>query len=436
MRKLMLGLSGLLLMGASVHAQSVEKELNSAPEVAVASSSKKTIYVVTGGNAVQVVQEQSNADDPMRSKTFSKSFSLSGGDKVSLSNRYGPVVIKTWDKKEIKVDVDIKAYSNKEDEAQTLLNEAEIEASKVGDQVSFSTRIGEGKNQSYGTSIRNGKTLWRREVKVSYVVYLPASSALTIANQYGPIEIGNHSGDISIKLQYGNLTAGKLSSNNNYISVQYGKTTVQEIGQAVIKQQYGSGVTIGTVNGNLELNAQYAAVTISAVKGNATIKQQYGSGLNVGAVENLDLNAQYANVTLGNVNGNAVIKQQYNSITIGNVNKLDIKGQYANVKVGNLKGDGNFKLSYNNLNIDNISNACKNLNVDGAYVGVNIGFASNYNAELDVSTRYGGFKYGSGVTARLIGDEDRNEKAYTGKIGNGSSGKVVIKTQYGGITFK
>lgn len=372
-------------------------------------------------------------DDPIRSKTFSKSFSMDANDKLNLNNSYGDVLIKTWDKREVRMDVDIKVYSKDERDAQRLLDQTVIEAGKNGDQISFRTNFGV-RGGKYGSKVKDGKTIWRREVKVNYVVYMPASNVLNLSNQYGNVNMGNFSGALNAKVQYGNFTAGNLNGTENYLEVQYGKTTVQGINRAVIKQQYGPGLVLGTV-GTLNLNAQYAGVTIGAVKGNASIKQQYGQGLNVGSVDNLDLDAQYVNVNVGTVHGNANVKQQYNNISIGSVNKLNLKGEYTTVKVGSLRGDGTFSVEYDRLTVDNIGTGCKNLIVSAAYSHVSVGFSDNYHADFDVKVSYSRFSYGARVVSKLVSDND-NTKVYSGKVGNGGGSRILVKGDYGSLSFK
>lgn len=372
-------------------------------------------------------------DDPMRSKTFSKTFAADNSDKIVLGNQYGSIVIKIWDRKEVKADIDIKAYSNNDAETQKLLDGVTIEAGKSGDQIIFKTKMEQQGN--WGSGSRFGKK-WRREVKIDYVVYMPASNALTMSQSYGSITMAELTGPLYAKVQYGNFSAQELSNANNYISVQYGNTNIQNVNKAVVKQQYGSGLTIG-VAGTLDIDAQYAAVNVTAIKGNALIKQQYGSGLTVGSVDNLDLNAQYCNVNINSIKGNAKIDQQYNSIAIGSVGKLDLKTQYTSASVGKLRGDGRFDMQYNKLSIDQITNGCRALNVDGDYLNITLGFDADYSADLEVQTSYASFKYGDRVSAKQIGnDRDSNSKNYSGKIGKGGGAVVRIKSDYGSVTIK
>jgi len=406
MKNLVLSLSSLLLLAAQVNAQqssvTVNSNTNETKNVSYAytvndvKNSTNVSYSSSGGN--QDLKE----DGPMRSKTFSKSFTVDRSDKINLSNQYGSITIKIWNKNEIKVDADIKAYAKTDDEAQKLLDDVAVTATKTGDLVTYKTTMGE-RNGNWGSNVRNGKIIWRREVKTHYIVYMPTSNALTALQQYGNIIMDDFEGPTSIKVQYGNLTAGNLSNANNYISIQYGKGSVKDMGGATIKHQYGGGITIGNV-GNLDLNAQYTAANINSVKGTATIKHQYGGG-----------------TTIGNVNG-----------------AMSVTTQYAPIKIGNLKGNLTAKAQYGKVIIDEIE-AGKDVDVDAQYTTVTLGFAANYNADFEVKTQYASFNYSSNVTAKREGGDNRSyssSKNYSGQIGKGVSARVSIKVQYNGVTFK
>lgn len=375
---------------------------------------------------------KTDPNDPVRSKTFSKSFPLDGNDRVDLNNRYGEMLIKTWDKKEIRVDIDIKAYSKDEDEAQRLIDGTVIAADKRGDLVSVKTNFAadEGK---LGSKLRNGKTISRREIRINYIVYMPATNALTLSNQYGNVTMGSFSGPLNIKVQYGSLTVGNLKNVSNILEIQYGFTKIQEINAATIKQQYGSGLNIAAI-GSLNLDAQYTGVKIGSIKGDAVIKQQYGPGLDIGRAGNLDLTVQYANVKLGTVIGDANIKQQYNKLTIGSANTLNLKGQYTTADIGNVKGPVNFSIAYSKLTVEQIGTGCKNLNLLGSYSHVTLKFNPGYQGDFELKTSYAPFKAGAGVSSRLIAEKG-SIKNYAGTIGNGGGAQVILKADYGSINL-
>jgi len=422
-------LAGIMLLQGVVQAQSVDVKVDSSPTVTV-DVSNNIALLHRGEKSIEITIDQ---DEPVRSKTITKTFAVDRSDKLMLSNQYGSIQIKTWDRNEIKADIDVKAFSSNEGDAQELLDQVTIESGKSGDQVFFRTKLNQNRNMGSGS--RNGRR-WRREVRVNYIVYMPAANAVNLSQTYGNITMPSISGAVYAKVQYGNFTAESLNNTNNYISVEYGNSTIQRLNSAVVKQQYGSGLTIGSV-GTLDLDAQYSAVNLTTIRGNATIKQQYGSGLTIGSVENLDLDVQYASVNINTIRGNAQIEQQYNSLAIGSVGKLSLDAQYTSATIGTLRGDGNFDMQYNKLSIGEVTTGCKALSVNAAYVGINIGFNDNYNAEIDVHTNYAGFKFADGVAAKITGTgRDSSSKDYTGKIGNGGTSRVRINSDYGSVTFK
>ncbi len=413
MKKLIMGVSSLILLTTQVSAQGSITQINhsnGSTSTTVSSTVNGKYYAFTVSDAINGENlkygdqpKEIQDDTPYKSKSFSKSFSIDKNDKINLSNQYGSITIKTWDRNEIKVDVDLKAYAKTDSEAQKLLDDVTIDATKTGELVNYKTEM-VSKNRSWGSNVKNGKTIWRREVKVDYVVYMPMVNALTASQQYGNISIGDFSGPTSIKIQYGNLTAGNLTNTNNYLSIQYGKGDIKDMGGADIKHQYGNGLNIGTISNTLNLNAQYTAIKIAAVKGAATIKHQYGNG-----------------TTIGNVSG-----------------ALNVNTQYCTIKIGTLHGSLTSKAQYGKVIVDEIASD-KDVDIDAQYTSINLGFASNYNANFNVNTNYGSFKYGANVSARNQGDDDNknsSSKRYSGQIGKGGPTRILIKSSYESVTFK
>ncbi len=272
------------------------------------------------GKVQMPAEFQANGEEQGLSKTFTKTFPADQSDKISVNNQFGSITIRTWERREVKAEVNITAYSSDNDETQKLLDWVSIEAAKQGDQITLRTKMQSTKN-NWGNGTRNGKK-WRREVKVAYIVYVPASNALTLSQHYGNIDMASFSGALSAKVQYGNFNAGRLNNGNNYISVQYGNTNIQDLNKGILKQQYGDGITLGTAN-DINLNAQYSNVTINRLTGDATLSVQYNKvkiGQVTAGVKLLNISAQYAGVDLGfgeHYNGNADVKTNYGSFKYG-----------------------------------------------------------------------------------------------------------------------
>ncbi len=127
MKNLMLCMSGMLL-ATQINAQqistsvSVNANANTSTSYSYTVNDVKKQVNVKYSSNMQEVQD----DNSVKSKSFTKSFGVDRSDKISLSNQFGSMTIKTWDKNEIKVDADIKAYAKTEEEAQRLLDRFQL----------------------------------------------------------------------------------------------------------------------------------------------------------------------------------------------------------------------------------------------------------------------------------------------------------------------
>ncbi len=290
-------------------------------------------------------------------KTFSKTFPAAASDIISMNNQYGSITIKIWDRKEVKADVTISAYSNNADEQQKLLDGTRVLADKSGDQIAFRTEMSGNRNGNWGNGTRNGKK-WRREVRVNYTLYVPGNNDLNISQQYGNVEIGNYAGAVNAKVQYGNFSAQKLSSSSNNLNVQYGKMTIQDLNKGNLKQQYGGGITLGSAR-DINISAQYATVRIDRLLGDAALSIQYNK-VNIAQVAEsskvLTINAQYAGVDVGfsdSYKGSMDVKISYASFNFGKGVSAKIEGgEDAHGSVtkrytGNIGGGGSSQVRVN-----------------------------------------------------------------------------------------
>lgn len=247
-----------------------------------------------------------NGDTKLKTKNYSKSYSVDRNDKLQINNVYGRVTINTWAKNEFKVDVEIKAYADDDDKAQDLLNRISINDGKDNGGVSFATKIknDDNGNNFWGIFGSNGKTSVRKAV-INYTVYMPAKNALDVTNRYGAVILPDLSGKLTIKNSYGSLVAKTLNNIDNNISVSYGSAGIETLVGGDLAVAYGS---LNLQNGG-KLNTQisYGSGKIGKINSSSSINVRYG-GLQIDALDNavktLSVNSDYSPVKLGAV-GNA-----------------------------------------------------------------------------------------------------------------------------------
>ena len=248
--------------------------------------------------------DNDDAGKSERLKTYSKTYPIDANDNIKLSNQFGRITVTTWDRHEVKVDIQIKAESNDDDDAQRLLDGVQISDSKNGDQVSFRTDIGHNNSSwkvwSWGSS--NNKV---RKVTINYTVYMPAKTDLNIEQSYGSIVLPDLDGRVKLSSAYGSVSIQNLSNPNNDIEGSYGSLKMGSMNSGKLEFAYGS-VDVDECT-NLKADLSYGSFKLGRLKGAADLNLSNVGGVSIGGLgsgfRKLNINSSYSSVGL-NVSDN------------------------------------------------------------------------------------------------------------------------------------
>jgi hypothetical protein len=254
---------------------------------------------VTGGDDY-IAKKIQSGDAEEKIKNYSKTYSVDGNDKLQIENKFGKVTVNTWNRNEVKVDIQIKADADDADAAQKLLDGVSISDSKDGDGVYFKTHIGNDDRGNWGSWFGSGKSHVRK-IEVNYTVYMPVKTPLSITNNYGGTVLPDLSGKVVINSAYGSLTAKNLSNPDNEIKVQYGSAKIENLSGSEIKVSYGS-LLIGESD-KLNADVSYSSAKIAKLTTSGNINARFSGTVEVGDVgknvTSLTINSSYSGVKLG-----------------------------------------------------------------------------------------------------------------------------------------
>lgn len=252
---------------------------------------------VSTGDDEEHTTNSSTSQVQDRIKNYSKSYAVDGNDELVLDNKYGRVTINTWNKNEIKVDVQIKGTAGDDETAQKLIDAISISDNKSGNVVSFRTNFNNG-SKSIWNLFNNMND--RHKAEVNYIIYMPSTIALDMRNRYGGVVLPSLSGKVMLDNSYGSLTAKALTNPSNVLNLRYYEASIEEISGAEINLSYGS-LKLGTV-GRLVSNINYAPVDIGKLVSSGSLNVRYGGGIKINEIskglKNLDINATYSSVNV------------------------------------------------------------------------------------------------------------------------------------------
>lgn len=260
-------------------------------------------------------------------KDYDESFPVEEGNKVEISNKYGEVIIQTWDETQVRIVAKIIAQGRNQDVVNKNMNRVNLDMRKLGQLITVDTEI-EKRGGTFTEVFKDVEEYSRslfgnKKLSVDLQVWLPENIDLSINNKYGDIYIAKHSAELDITLAHGDLRVdrieGKLDfehsfgkANFNYINrgrmVLRGSETTVEEGNSFSFQSSSSEINLFNTH-YVKLNSRNDKVTVSQ------INELYGSGkfTEIDAdriMRNVDLNLEFGEISLKQ------IEQKFKNISI------------------------------------------------------------------------------------------------------------------------
>lgn len=326
-----------------------------------------------------------------KEKTIKKTFEVRADGLLKIDNSYGNLVLNSWDRNEIVIEVHITTNGNNEDKVQKKLDQIEVEFEADADMVSAKTRFDKSSSWSWWGKNNNVN------MQINYTVSLPVKHSIHLSNDYGNITLDRIDGHARINCDYGRLDLGELRGRKNELNFDYtSKSRIEYMNSGTIRADY-SGFTLEKA-GNLNIIADYTNSNVGSMK-NLEYNGDYGK-LEVEEADNIKGSGDYLNTSFGTVHGN-----------------VDITADYGSVRIDRMAGDAG------------------NMDIRTDYTSVKIGYASDYHFDFEISTKYAGVKGRDDLNVE-ISKEKNSERYYRGYHGKSGSGKMVrINSKFGGVSL-
>jgi len=327
-------------------------------------------------------------------KEFHKEYSAGANTTLEISNRYGDVVIESWDKNQVVIDVKVTVELPNKEKAEKLLGYIDVQFSEGENLISAKTIIDDKFNFT-------GWGFDSKKFSIDYNIKMPVGTALTLSNKYGNTDINELHGLINLNIKYGNLTAGKLTRGNikplNAINLAYGKGNIDEAGW-------------------LDLTVRYIS-SFEIIKSQAIL-----------------LDSKYSKLSLGETSS-MVGESKYDNIRIESINNLVLDNGYTEVNIGTLTKKLTYNGSYGSFSIDRIPSGFESIDVETHYMGVKLGIEESASYKLDAKVSYGSLKYNEDNFKNQRRNIENNSKEVSGVVGKAESpsAQVNVVASYGSV---
>lgn len=328
-----------------------------------------------------------------KEKKIKKEYSVNADAMLKINNSYGNVDVTSWGENRVVIEVTVRTNGNNEEKVAEKLDDIDVVFDASSGLVSATTKIGK-ENRSWWNSWNNSNNV---NMEINYLIKVPATNRIDLNNDYGAIFLNRIEGQAKISCDYGKLELGELLADNNYLSFDYtNNSTIGYMKSGKINADY-SGFTLEKAD-YVELNADYTKSTINNVK-SINYVCDYGN-LTVDNTSKVVGRGDYLSLRLGTVSGDVNLNADYGSIKIDNLTPqagdVTIQTDYAGIKVGyssNYHFTFTIELEYAGLGgEDDFEITKKRIESSDKYYEGFYGDASSKN-NININSEYGGVNF-------------------------------------------
>ena len=325
-------------------------------------------------------------------KSFHKEYTAGNNTTLDINNKYGDVVVHSWNKDQVVIDVKVLVDMPNKDKAQRYLDMINVDFDQNGNTISAKTDIDEKFNFNWGFG--------SRKFRIDYTISMPVEAALTLVNKYGNSAIDELHGLANLDIKYGNLDAGKLTRDvkpYDQVYIAYGKGSIDEAGWLVLNLRYTGTMTLGKCKALL-LDSRYSGLTVDE-------------------------------------SSSLVGDCKYDNLNIDKINNLVLEAGYTRVKVGTLSKKLDCTNSYGSLNVEKVPTGFESIKVNVRYMGADIGIDEGASYDLDAHVSYGGLQYNESEfknTKRIIENTSQEISGIVGKE-TSPTASVNVNASYGTV---
>jgi hypothetical protein len=204
-----------------------------------------------------MIPSAAKAQEARKQRLINKSYDVTSNDRLIIENQFGNVVVSTWDKPQITVDIEIGARAPSDSKAQDIMDKINVRDSRNGNEIRFKTDVDEIHNTNKNKGERGRENDNGRGFYIDYVVHMPAANGLNIDNSFGKTEVPALTGPVTLVSKFGSLNAGRLG-NVDMIDVEFGKADIDAINNGKVIVKFDKNAHIGKVEGNTKINCEFS----------------------------------------------------------------------------------------------------------------------------------------------------------------------------------
>lgn len=338
-------------------------------------------------------------------KTIKKEFPIVSNGLVNITNKYGKVAIKTWDRERVKIEVRIRVKASSEKKAQQAFDRISVNFSNGTDYVKAETEIGAQESSWWNWSGGNDS-----DFNIDYQIQVPKNLNLELSNKYGDIIVPSMDGWAKLWVKYGNFKVEEIKDDVQ-LDIAYGNGSLKK-GQDVILEAKYSNLSIGQAE-QLKVNSKHTNVSLE--KGG-----------------DVSCTTKYDNYTIGEI-AEFTNTGKYDNFEIAFADEVNVNTKYSHLRLKKVGAKLDLNMEYGDAIIGQVERGFTKITLDGRHTDFKLGMERGSAFQIDAAASYAGIRYPKDLTVTYEVEKGSKHQV-KGHLGQGNTPKIVkARLSYGGL---
>lgn len=165
-------------------------------------------------------------------RDYNRTFLASEDGKVEVINKYGEVIVRTWDSDSVRFDVIVRAEGRNSDVVNKSMNRVDVKFRQIGSVISAVTELSKGRGFFGNVMSEVSGAMGSNKLKIDYEVWMPENVMLSVENKYGDVYLSDLDAKVDLDVSHGDIKAGNLTKDLN-LKHSYGKSSFGTIDEAI-----------------------------------------------------------------------------------------------------------------------------------------------------------------------------------------------------------
>lgn len=263
-------------------------------------------------------------------RDFNRVYALEQNGKVEIVNKYGEIIVQTWDSDSVRIDVLVRAEGKSSDAVGKSMDRVEIKFRKVGSVVSAVTEVSSGRGFFGSVMSEVEGVVGNSKLKIDYEVWMPEGITLSVENKYGDVYLADIDARVDLDVSHGDIKAGRVGQSLN-LKHSYGKASFSKVNTAIAMLR-GSEIYFEEAKSlNIESGSSEVRVDkVQTIQFNSRNDKIY-------LVDAYDIMCEgsFTNLTTDMIRGSARLDFSYGDIHLSRIEKdfktIDITGKSTDI---------------------------------------------------------------------------------------------------------